>query len=29
MPNERIEYISSMNLPKEIFDDFLKSKEKN
>lgn len=27
MPNERIEYIASMNLPKEIFDDFLKSKE--
>ncbi|MBI3772546.1 MAG: GyrI-like domain-containing protein [Gammaproteobacteria bacterium] len=27
MQNERIEYISSMNLPKEIFDEFLKSKE--
>lgn len=25
--NERIEYIASMNLPKEIFDEFFKSKE--
>jgi len=28
MPNERIEYISSMNLPKEIFDDFFKIERK-
>lgn len=28
MQNERIEYISSMNLPKEFFDDFLKSKKR-
>ncbi|MFZ5523102.1 MAG: GyrI-like domain-containing protein [Pseudomonadota bacterium] len=27
MPNERIEYISSVNLPEEIFDDFLKTKD--
>ncbi len=29
MQNERFEYISSMNLLKEIFDVFLKSKVKN
>lgn len=27
MPNERIEYISSVNLPKTVFDDLLKTKD--